>query len=465
MLYQEPEPTLSDEQDEGLHRILNTDGHAFIGGSAGTGKSTLIRAIRQRLPCILAATTGSAAMNIGGMTVDSLFSLNRDNWEVRNPDKLAKNMARCARNIIIDEGGSAGLKMSDYLLRVAKMFKKRILLFGDLAQAAPVKDGLLVYSELFLQAQQIRLTQVHRQSDPTFLTALQDIRKGELSQATINLFRGQVGASPEDDSWVRIYATNALANGYNRQRLSAIDAPETTPMASHVDLRPYDQQDKMALFDGVVEERLANSRLAHGTPFRKGARVILTRNVYDGDPMEVGPEAVRFVNGDTGTIEEILTPAGIPVEEAPPLDLMSAFEPGNEATEWVPPYHDPTEAPPVAPGQPKTFLVRLDRTGEVVMVERVGQEIQDPLWSPNKPVGVVWGFPIKLGWSGTIHSVQGQTLEKAYVDMGSICQHPLVSRHGLAYVALSRVRTLQGLRISGWYPEAIYVDPAVRPYI
>ena len=113
------------------------------------------------------------------------------------------------------------------------------------------------------------------------------------------------------------------------------------------------------------------------------------------------------------------------------------------------------------PNEVLTLRVRLDRTGQVVDVVRYIQEIKDPQF-PKTTVAEVQGFPVMLGWACTIQKLQGMTLHELVVDMQSIMHHPLDSRHGLAYVAFSRVRTLEGLHLTSWNDAAIYCDPRLK---
>jgi ATP-dependent DNA helicase PIF1 len=65
-------------------------------------------------------------------------------------------------------------------------------------------------------------------------------------------------------------------------------------------------------------------------------------------------------------------------------------------------------------------------------------------------------FPLILAWSTSIHRCQGSTLDRAIVDLGDS-----IFSAGMAYVCLSRVRTLDGLIITKFNPERVYADEEV----
>ncbi len=67
------------------------------------------------------------------------------------------------------------------------------------------------------------------------------------------------------------------------------------------------------------------------------------------------------------------------------------------------------------------------------------------------------GFPLRLSYALTIHKAQGLTLDSAYVDVRA-AREP-----GQAYVALSRVRTLAGLHLKGWF-SGVFVSQAARTF-
>jgi len=70
-------------------------------------------------------------------------------------------------------------------------------------------------------------------------------------------------------------------------------------------------------------------------------------------------------------------------------------------------------------------------------------------------VGSYSQLPLKLAWAVTIHKAQGLTLENARIDFGSGAFAP-----GQAYVALSRVTSLEGLSLARPFTVAdVMVDP------
>ena len=93
-----------------------------------------------------------------------------------------------------------------------------------------------------------------------------------------------------------------------------------------------------------------------------------------------------------------------------------------------------------------------------ILVESNGRLLQvDPFtWqfdSKDKTSSTFTQFPLRLAWACTIHKAQGLTLDSALIDVRA-AREP-----GQAYVALSRVRTLAGLHLKGWF-NGIYVSRA-----
>jgi ATP-dependent exoDNAse (exonuclease V) alpha subunit len=373
-----------------------------------------------------------------------MFCFSRDTWECWDFGRLDKIMARVPQKIEIDEASMIGARMGAYLYRTAKAYRKQLILVGDWAQASPVKDEWAMGTDLLASAEVHKLTTVHRQGDVAFLSALNSIRRGEVSMEASELFSKRVSVGDPDDTYVRGYATNAATGAYNTKKVR--ENPENhrlwTFFGRCSDARPEALQVKYPMSSNEAENIVKESRVAHGTVFRIGARVIFTMNAVSGG--EGGPcagEIPAFVNGDAGIIEAAFTLDGKSIDEAPERDPFAKTS--DQA-------------------RPHRVLVRMDRTGELIEVPRMNQELRDPLGAVQY---VVSGWPLMLGWSSTIHRLQGMTLSKLYVDMTSITYMVGESKHGLAYVALSRTRTPEGLLINQWIPEAVYCAPAVKPFI
>lgn len=64
-------------------------------------------------------------------------------------------------------------------------------------------------------------------------------------------------------------------------------------------------------------------------------------------------------------------------------------------------------------------------------------------------------LPLRLAWAITVHKSQGMSMDGAVMDLSSVFEY------GQGYVALSRVRKLEGLHILGWNAQALAVNPEV----
>ena len=196
--------TLSPEQQRALDKLAGIgSGVAVLTGEAGTGKTTVVKFLKLARPVAVCAPTGVAAMNVGGPTVDSMFSYDRTTNETRSQKRLDLIMSIVPKVIIIDEASMIGSRMAAYLFKVAKTYGKILILVGDWAQASPVKDGWATESELVLGAELIKLTEVHRQSDEAHLAALNDLRRGEVTPMVRDVFKPcRCSQAPDDDTFL-----------------------------------------------------------------------------------------------------------------------------------------------------------------------------------------------------------------------------------------------------------------------
>ncbi|MDB5194671.1 MAG: ATPase [Parcubacteria group bacterium] len=91
------------------------------------------------------------------------------------------------------------------------------------------------------------------------------------------------------------------------------------------------------------------------------------------------------------------------------------------------------------------------RNGAEVCAEPVEWAVEEN----GKELASIKQIPLRLAWAMTVHKSQGMSLDAAYVDLRSAFVE------GQGYVALSRVRTLNGLYLAGYNTRALEVHPEV----
>lgn len=462
------------ELPEEVFNVERKDWRRFMGrvmiltGAAGCGKSVLVKWIRDTLGCSICATTGSAAMLVGGTTIDLMFAFKRSTWEVST--YLDKSMRAAADVIVVDEASMIGHHMAEMVENALDLYpQKKVILVGDWAQASPVKDDWPFSSALFRCAEVVGLSKCYRQSDAEYLEALNELRSGSLSQ----YFERCVSIPPGiDDPMLCMYATNREAAERNEimfrrwmeksgekpiKMWATISTASTS--SSFIPINPdriaevaksgkrISYEDGEPGYLNSVEtwreggipdwksgKLYQDSKMAHDMEFCIGARVLITRNAPISYRSGVDQER-DYVNGDLGTIVSL--PDFVAKHKELPLPSRDSAPPAADS---------PEGAAAEEEDAPKTFMVRLDRNDKLVTIQPACAEMYDAYVGkrPNPNVRVI-GYPVQLGWAVTIHKSQGMTLPSAFVSLSSIRRMP--TKHGLAYVALSRTRDSSTLRI------------------
>jgi ATP-dependent exoDNAse (exonuclease V) alpha subunit len=420
---------LSDEQQRLFEYIESTDAHVFVTGRAGTGKSTLLSYLIENTDKSVAvcAPTGVAALNVAGTTIHSLFGFP---FGVLGNVDLSKHMRRYTRDIlaaidilVIDEVSMVNADMMDAMSRamgIARGKRKvpfggaQVVMFGDPYQLAPVppqNPEEIAYmaenyqSNWFFDAhvwrdaalERYELIEIFRQTDGHFKDILNSIRDGSCTQEMIDeLNRLAVRPLPHDDI-LRLATINRTVDQVNISRLSQIaDKPKVFMASASGDLKAFE---KVKPADERLELKL-------------GAQVMFIKN-DDSSPFKDsdGSAIRRWVNGTIGTVVEFKSDSHIVVEvDGERLDVGRAT--------WEKVRYELDEF----------FDEDINKVKEVLVAVPVAEFKQ---------------FPLRLAWGVTIHKSQGQTYDEVMIDMGAGAFAP-----GQTYVALSRVRSLQGLYLS-----------------
>jgi len=412
---------------EYVSKFVNGTNHpVFLTGKAGTGKTTLLKQIvgSTHKKTVIAAPTGIAAINAGGVTLHSLFHLpfgayipennipfNLDfSFQLTTPNMLIKNlkMNTHKRNLlremellIIDEVSMLRADLADaidYILRYVRRNNKpfgglQVLFIGDLWQLPPVVkqeewEVLKNYysSSFFFNAQvfksldliYLELDKIYRQADTEFIELLNRFRLNTVNTEDINLLNQRYVKDfnlLENEGYIYLTTHNHKAESVNKEALKKLPG-KTYRFDAEI---TGDFGEYLYPVDFTLE-------------LKKGAQVMFIKNDYSGRQ--------AYFNGKIGVIEHINDE-----------EIHVGFLDGSPSA-IVEPYI----------WENKKFTLHPE-THEIE--ERID--------------GTFAHYPIKLAWAITIHKSQGLTFDKAMIDISQ------VFAAGQTYVALSRLTSLKGL--------------------
>lgn len=432
--------------DLAYHFVLHTHQSVFITGKAGTGKTTFLKKVVSDTTkkTAIAAPTGVAAINAGGVTLHSLFQLpfqpflpvsKAEAWHRSlgysdqkslfatvhlNQNKI--DVLKQLDTLIIDEVSMVRADMLDAIDALLKHHRNSPLPFGglqmvfigDLFQLPPVCKQeewsvlqLYYHSPFFFDAQVlqnnppvlIELNKVYRQKASQFLDVLNRIRANQsLTEdlAYLNEFYQPAFRPEADDAYITLTTHNEKAETTNRYRLKKITSKEYI---------------YKAIVKGEFSERMFP--VEPSLTLKVGAQIMFTKN-------DKG-EQRRYYNGLLATVTKL---------------------------------------------EDETIEVTTLNGGDVIKVEReVWRNIRylhdketDKL--DEDELGSFAQYPIRLAWAITIHKSQGLTFDRAIIDAGDSFAS------GQVYVALSRLTSIDKLvLLSKITPSSIRVDDRVCAYM
>ncbi|XP_062285275.1 ATP-dependent DNA helicase PIF1 [Scomber scombrus] len=405
-----PSRKLNKEQTAVLSAVLSGK-NVFFTGSAGTGKSFLLKRIMGSLPpksTFATASTGVAACHIGGTTLHSFAGIGSGSAPLEQCIELAQRPGvlqhwTSCRHLIIDEVSMVEAQFFDKLESIARSVRRstepfggiQLIVCGDFLQLPPVSKGKEKASFCF-QARSWRkviqvnmeLMEVRRQTDQSFISLLQAVRVGRVTEEVTAKLMGSAYHHIERDG---ILATRLCTHKddvelTNENKLQQL--PGSVRVFEALDSDP-----------ALVKTINAHSPVSRLIQLKVGAQVMLTKNL---------DVARGLVNGARG--------------------VVVAFESGK-------------------PGLPRVrFLCGVT---EVLKQER---------WVFKSGGGIHLSrqqLPLKLAWAISIHKSQGMTLDCVEISLARVFES------GQAYVALSRARSLEGLRVMDFDPSVVRADPDV----
>lgn len=383
--------------------INYTSASIFLTGKAGTGKTTFLKHCKDNgvKNTAIVAPTGVAAMNAGGTTIHSFFQLPFNpfipmargfdgNEGVNDKNSLLsrlrlnndrRDVMQKLELLIIDEISMVRCDVLDAIDAVLRHVRNQhsrpfggvqVLLIGDMYQLPPVvKDEewqvLSPYykSQYFFNSHVIEsqppvyveLDKIYRQSDPSFVNVLNQVRNNEMDQEGFELLHSRYLPDhnpPKEENYITLTTHNNKADAINFKALNEIKS----------DVRNFD-----ALITGEFYEKSFPADVH--LKLKVGAQVMFVKNDTE--------KVRRYFNGKIGVVEKI--------EDEKIMVLCQ----GNS----VP------------------FEVRKEKWKNIrYVVDKTTNQVEE------NEIGSFSQFPLRLAWAITIHKSQGLTFEKAIIDAG-----------------------------------------------
>lgn len=427
----------------------------YLAGPAGSGKTFAVKDWQQREKgLMLCATTGIAAINLGGTTINACLGYfdTKSLQESYTNGFLTARLGRLWRcgvtRLVVDEVSMLSGDQLTYLVKAIEEVNGRgyvlgkwteedeaeppamgLTLVGDFAQLPPVKEPFAWESPEWprFAEQTLTLTQIRRQADAAFIEALRQARVGN-GRAVLEALRSQLAQETDDHfEGPTLFAKNEAVNRYNWIRLSRVTGADL-----------YYESRR----DGEQRSEWGSPKKdpqTWGIPIRfhtkVGALVMVLANAREEGPP---PQPFLYVNGDLGEVLE---------------------------------------------GEAQSCLVRLQRNGREVQVTYCRREVLVPCDSARRKelraagqqgkisengkfeiTGWIEYLPLRTAYASTVHKSQGLSLDRIQVNI----RDAFFKSCGMVYVALSRCRTREGLRIVGSEAaliERCAADPRLKDWL
>ena len=414
------------EQQKAFDLVANTNTCLFITGKAGTGKTTFIKRIQEEINknFLVLAPTGIAAIAVGGQTMHSFFGFPFQTMGPHTkldvlPEKKA--LLREVDTIIVDEASMVRSDMVDGMDRYLRMaFEtnmafggKQVVFVGDLFQLPPVvKQG---------SADAEMLRDLYGPGLPFFYKAF------VLKRMNLPKIEFQKVYRQSDEDFLTIL---------NKMRNGEVKSEELALLNEHVGTEENNEDFSVTLTSfNYMAEKINEQKLNE----IKEEEFLYRAEIKD-----------EFKNNDAPVPEVLRLKVGAQV-------IFCRNNPNSG-------YMNGTIAKVSALEEDK-ILVRLENGGEIEVHKVSWENVEskynrDTRKMESTIIGSFTQYPIKLAWAITIHKSQGMTFDRMHFDLSRG-----TFQAGQAYVAISRMRSLDGLTLSHpIMPHHIMQNPEVRAF-
>ncbi len=411
-------------QQKSVINSFESGKNIFVTGGAGTGKSYLLNFLKRNYPVSrleITASTGVAAINVGGSTIHSWSGIGLANMPI---EKIIENIfslkasrtrkrIRQARALAIDEISMISAEVFEILDRVFRSVREndlpmggiQIVAFGDFLQLPPINRDSQIYNFCFnskawrnLNFEAFVLKESFRQSDEEFVRVLNNLRFGKITKEDRQILESRVKAEDKNQALRPTVLTthNFKVEKINNGELNKIPHPEVIHQATY--------SGNPEKIEYLKKNCLAQDQLR----LKVGAQVMMIKNTYQKE---------GIINGSLGVIKDFSPRKSFPIVEFANKKILTI---GPE--EWL--------------------LEKFNETTKETIIEAEMQQI-----------------PLIMAWAITIHKSQGLTLDKISCDLSESFSP------GQVYVALSRARNLEGVFIESInFDRLTFSNEAVKFY-
>jgi len=431
---------LSQEQENAL-QLFEKGKNIFLTGPGGSGKTELIKRIveianKQHKRIQVCALTGCAAVLLGcpgSKTIHSWSGIGIASGPFgRVVDRVIKNgyknkMWNSVDVLVIDEISMMSKKIFEVLDIIGRRARRdektpfggiQVVFSGDFYQLPPVGDRddedtsafcfeSDRWNDIFMKENVIQLKTIFRQTDTNYTKVLNQIRVGKLYKSSYDLIMTRVGLTYPDNG---IKPTILLPR---RRDVEQININELEKLKGDVFTYNLSVEKKKASANNIFKKA--------DDPIKSDIEIKQLRTSIIADDklvLKVGTQVMCIANIDVdGALPIVNGSQGVVIE--------------------------------ITNGFPKVKFLN-------GLIKVFGYHT----WTTENMDGIsIKQIPLIHSWAITIHKAQGVTLDLAEIDAGSN-----IFECGQTYVALSRVKSLEGLYLSAFNPQKIKVNEKVQKF-